>query len=142
MLFEYWDKINWIGAGCIMALILFSCYAVLELSWAKNRNFVIFVPILLFVGLAGLIFTTAAPTHSFMEREFWQGQLEYEASMELVEQRVAEELERMTVDFSENLPVYCTRGYPHARTDAQVRHCTALEINRLIENYHLNANAK
>ncbi len=139
MLFEHWDTINWIGAGCIFALILFSCYMVLELSHAKNRNFAIFVPIILFVGCAGLIWGTAAPTHSYMEREYWQAQLEYEASMELVEERVAEELERMTVDFSESLPAYCNRGYPHARTDAQVRHCTALEINRLIENLNSNA---
>lgn len=139
MLFEYWDTINWIGAGCIMALILFSCYAVLELSWAKKRNLAFLVPVILFVGMAGLTWGTAAPTYSYMEREYWQSQLEYEASMELVEARVAEELERMTVDFAEELPAYCVRGYPHARTDAQVRHCTALEINRLIVNLNSNA---
>lgn len=86
MLFEHWDTINWIGAGCIMALILFSCYAVLELSWAKSRNLAMLIPVILLVGMAGLIWGSAAPSHSYMEREYWTAKLEQESQQEQFEE--------------------------------------------------------
>ena len=52
----------------------------------------------------------------------------------IVEERVAQEVEKMTVDFAAELPVYCNRGYLPKRTDMQMRHCAALEINRVIDN--------
>ena len=126
-----WDTLNWVGAGLTFAVMMYAL-----LSAAERGGWHTFlVPVILFAGMAGFLFATAAPTYSYMEREHWTTVIQREANEAEVERLVSERMAQLTTNLEAELPHYCDRRYSLRRTDSQTRHCYVIEVNRLMENY-------